>query len=160
MTQNYRKITENDRKNDQNWPIKLKCLASNFVPVSFKCENLHPPKNGFLQYSHSLDEGSIVTYSCIKGYEIRQRGSTRKVKYRGFRTRLIRKNHFEKHMSQNAWDLTIFQCVCSSNGCEWTKKARVCDQRAMSDGLASAIIASNKQDKESRREERKQERLK
>jgi len=102
---------------------------SNFVPVSFKCENLHPPKNGFLQYSHSLDEGSIVTYSCIKGYEIRQRGSTRK-------------------------------CVCSSNGCEWTKKARVCDQRAMSDGLASAIIASNKQDKESRREERKQERLK
>jgi len=30
----------------------------------------------------------------------------------------------------------------------------------MSDGLASAIIASNKQDKESRREERKQERLK
>ena len=45
-----------------------------------KCENLVPPKNGFLQYSHSLDEGSVVTYSCIKGFEIRQRGSTRKVK--------------------------------------------------------------------------------
>ena len=60
--------------------IKLKCLLSNFVPVMMKCENLIPPKNGFLQYTHSLDEGSIVTYSCIKGYEIRQRGSTRKVR--------------------------------------------------------------------------------
>ena len=44
-----------------------------------KCDNLLPPKNGFLQYSHSLEEGSIVSYSCMKGYEIRQRGSTRKV---------------------------------------------------------------------------------
>ena len=60
--------------------INLKCLLSNFVPVIMKCENLIPPKNGFLQYTHSLDEGSIVTYSCIKGYEIRQRGSTRKVR--------------------------------------------------------------------------------
>ena len=50
-----------------------------FTPHLLKCENLVPPKNGFLQYSHSLDEGSVVTYSCIKGFEIRQRGSTRKV---------------------------------------------------------------------------------
>ena len=43
------------------------------------CINLHPPKNGFLQYSAGLSQGSIVTYSCISGFDIRQRGPIRKV---------------------------------------------------------------------------------
>ena len=43
------------------------------------CENLLPPENGFLQYSDGLRPGSVVTYSCVAGYEIRQRGPVRKV---------------------------------------------------------------------------------
>ena len=44
------------------------------------CENLLPPENGFLQYSDGLRPGSVVTYSCVAGYEIRQRGPVRKVR--------------------------------------------------------------------------------
>jgi len=42
------------------------------------CPNLIPPEDGFLQYSDGLNSGSVVTYICSKGFEIKQKGAERK----------------------------------------------------------------------------------
>lgn len=101
------------------------------VNMERSCENLHPPKNGFLQYSDGLNAGSIVTYSCIKGYEVRQRGPVRKCTCSGNKCSWTKKPRLCDQMPLSSVDA---QSILSTN------------------------LAIAKNDRLNRREERKKER--
>ena len=66
-------------------PFKGSLVLSNGIKLKIEgCPNLIPPEDGFLQYSDGLNSGSVVTYICSKGFEIKQKGAERKVKNKFF----------------------------------------------------------------------------